>query len=219
MNFCRHWSEVEWLHKTVTNPHIVIQGTHSYYSGYYDGHFEETVVRYLYGDSYSMHPDTGWTPLWEIDKLVIGDYVQIAPGVKIIMGGNNTHNPKFISTYPFLDQEALKRSYQAKGDTVIGSDVWLGMCSTLMPGIKIGNGAIIAAHAVVTQDVPAYSLVGGNPAKLIKKRFSDDDIHILQDLKWWEWTDQKVEKLLPLIQNFQVQELAHASKEYDEKLK
>lgn len=211
MSFCKHWSEVEWLHKTIKNPNILVQGTHSYYSGYYDGNFEDTVVRYLYGDQFSSNPFTGWKPQWEIDKLIIGDYVQIAPGVKIIMGGNNNHNTQFISTYPFFEIEALKRAYEKAGDTIIGNDVWLGTGCTLMPGVKIGNGAIIAAHSVVTKDVADYSLVGGIPAKEIRKRFSEEEIILLQQLKWWEWPEQKVKELLPLIQSNQIKELAIAA--------
>lgn len=217
MTHCKHWSRLEWLHQTVKNPHIHIKGTHSYFSGYYDGDFENTVVRYLYGDSYSTNSETGWQPQWEIDQLYIGDYVQIAAGVKIIMGGNNTHNTKFLSTYPFLNKEALLRSYQKAGDTLIGNDVWLGMCAMIMPGITIGNGAIIAAHAVVTHDVPPYTLVGGNPAKEIRKRFTESEIKILQEIKWWEWTDDKVSELLPFIQSHQVNQLAVVSVEFDKK--
>jgi len=214
MNFCRHWSEVEWLHKTIRNPNILIHGTHSYYSGYYDGNFEDTAVCYLYGDEHSTSPETGWIPLWKIDQLIIGDYVQIAAGVKIIMGGNNTHNTKFISTYPFLEKEALMRSYEGRGDTMIGNDVWLGMRSMIMPGIKIGDGVIVAAYSVVTKDIPAYSFVGGNPAKLIRMRFSEDEIKTLQKLKWWEWPEEKIKKLLPLIQSDRIQELLEASNTY-----
>lgn len=219
MDYCEHWSQVEWLHQTVKNPNIIIQGTHSYYSGHYDGSFEKNAVRYLHGDTFSTHPETGWEPMWQIDKLVIGDYVQIAPGVQIIMGGNNTHNPKFISTYPFLNKEALKRSFEEKGDTVIGNDVWIGMNSMLMPGVKIGDGAIIAAQSVVTKDVAPYSLVGGNPAKLIKNRFSESEIADLLALKWWNWSNEKVEALLPFIQNPVIQNLLEASQAYDEKNK
>jgi chloramphenicol O-acetyltransferase type B len=215
MNFCEHWSRVEWLHKTVKNPNIIIQGTHSYYSGYYDGNFEETSVRYLHGDPFSTDQKTGWQPMWHIDRLIIGDYVQIAPGVKIIMGGNNTHNTKFISTYPFSSKEALRRSFEEKGDTVIGNDVWIGTNSILMPGVKLGDGAIIAAHSVVTKDVPPYSLVGGNPAKLIRSRFSDAEIARLLELQWWKWPEEKVEALLPLIQSSHIRELLEASHEYD----
>ncbi len=87
MNTCQHWSQVEYLHLTVTNPNICLKGQHSYYSGAWDGPFEEVAVRYLHGDPFSRSPETGWEPLWHIDRLHIGDYVQIAAGVKIIMGG------------------------------------------------------------------------------------------------------------------------------------
>lgn len=147
MKPCQHWSQVEYLHLTVSNPNIHLKGRHSYYSGAWDGPFEEHVVRYLHGDRFSRSPETGWEPLWHIDQLHIGDYVQIAAGVKIIMGGNQTHNTAFISTYPFSDVEALRRSYRPAGDTRIGNDVWLGMDAMIMPGVTIGDGAIIAARA------------------------------------------------------------------------
>ncbi|MGL4714332.1 MAG: CatB-related O-acetyltransferase, partial [Aeromonas sp.] len=103
MKSSQHWSQVEYLHLTVTNPNIHLKGQHSYYSGAWDGPFEEVAVRYLHGDPFSRSPDNGWEPLWHIDQLHIGDYAQIAAGVKIIMGGNHTHNTAFISTYPFAD--------------------------------------------------------------------------------------------------------------------
>ena len=172
MKHCQHWSQVEYLHLTVTNPNIRLKGQHSYYSGAWDGPFEEEAVRYLHGDSWSRSPDTGWEPLWHIDRLHIGDYVQIAAGVKIIMGGNHTHNPAFISTYPFADPDALKRSYRPAGDTRIGNDVWIGMDAMIMPGVTIGDGAIIAARSLVTQDVPPYCMVAGTPARVIRQRFA-----------------------------------------------
>lgn len=181
-NYCEHWSQVEWLHETVKNKNIILHGTHSYYSGYLTGNFEKAVVCYLYGDEYSISPETGWLPTWQIDKLWIGDYVQIASGVKIILGGNNTHRPDFLSTYPFLTSESLQRTYLSKGDTVIGHDVWLGMNAMLMPGITLGNGAIVAAGSIVTHDVPAYTMVAGNPARIIKKRFTDNEIEQLENL-------------------------------------
>lgn len=208
---CDHWSKVEWLHKTVKNRNIILKGTHSYYSGYYDGKFEDTVVRYLYGDEYSTDPKKGWKSLWNIDQLILGDYVQIAPEVKIIMGGNHTHNTKFISTYPFLTPEAIQRAYEGAGDTVIGNDVWLGMSSMVMPGVKIGNGVIVAANAVVTRDLPSYAFAAGTPAKVIRYRFSPEEISLLEKIKWWDWPEEKVRALLPLIQNHSVKELERAS--------
>ena len=151
MKPCQHWSQVEYLHLTVSNPNIHLKGRHSYYSGAWDGPFEEAAVRYLHGDSFSRSPETGWKPLWHIDQLHIGDYVQIAAGVKILMGGNHTHNADFISTYPFADLDALQRSYRPAGDTRIGNDVWIGMDAMIMPGVTLGDGAIIAARALVNQ--------------------------------------------------------------------
>lgn len=204
MNTCQHWSQVEYLHLTVTNPNITLKGRHSCYSGAWDGPFEEVAVRYLHGDRFSRHPDTGWAPLWEIDRLHIGNYVQIAAGVKIIMGGNHTHNTAFISTYPFNSLEALQRSYRPAGDTRIGNDVWIGMDAMIMPGVTLGDGAIIAARTLVTQDVPPYAMVAGTPARVIRMRFSDDEIARLQALAWWDWPDEQVQALLPLIQQGEV---------------
>lgn len=212
MNHSPHWSDVEWLHKTVKNPNIVLKGTHTYYSSYYDKNFEDTAVRYLYGDEYSQKT---WVPMWEIDKLIIGDYVQIAAGVIFLMGGNNTHNTNFISTYPFQDKASIKRSYESRGDTVIGNDVWIGMEAMIMPGVKIGNGAIIASRSVVTKDIPPYTICGGNPAKVLKARFSDEDIAILQKLEWWNWPEEKVQTLLPFIQSTDIAALVKASEDYD----
>jgi chloramphenicol O-acetyltransferase type B len=217
-NPCEHWSQVEWLHQTVKNKNILIKGTHSYYSAYYTGCFEESVVRYLYGDDFSTDSQTGWKPLWEIDRLIIGDYVQIAADVKIILGGNNTHNPQLISTYPFRQPEALKRSYEGRGDTVIGNDVWLGTACLILPGVQIGNGALIAAYSVVTQSVPAYAIYAGNPARLIRYRFSEAEIALLQALEWWNWPEEKVKALLPYIQGKDIEALVAAGEAYDQAL-
>lgn len=211
MKHCQHWSQVEYLHLTVTNPNISLKGQHSYYSGAWDGPFEEEAVRYLHGDSWSRSPDTGWEPLWHIDRLHIGDYVQIAAGVKIIMGGNHTHNPAFISTYPFADLDALKRSYLPAGDTRIGNDVWIGMEAMIMPGVTIGDGAIIAARSLVTRDVPAYSMVAGTPARVIRQRFAVQETTRLQALAWWDWPDEQVQALLLLIQQGEVALLEQAA--------
>ena len=211
MKHCQHWSQVEYLHLTVTNPNISLKGQHSYYSGAWDGPFEEEAVRYLHGDSWSRSPDTGWEPLWHIDRLHIGDYVQIAAGVKIIMGGNHTHNPAFISTYPFADPDALKRSYRPAGDTHIGNDVWIGMDAMIMPGVTIGDGAIIAARSLVTQDVPPYCMVAGTPARVIRQRFAVQETTRLQALAWWDWPDEQVQALLPLIQQGEVALLEQAA--------
>ncbi len=131
------------------------------------------------------------------DKLIIGKFCMIASGATFIMNGGN-HLTVATSAYPFAIfggawQHAMDgKSYPTKGNTVIGNDVWIGHDATIMPGVTIGDGSIIAAKAVVTKDVEPYTIVGGNPAKLIKKRFSDGTISKLLELKWWDWNIEKI---------------------------
>ena len=190
----KHWSKVELLHQTVRNPNIHIKGEHSYYSDAWTGSFEQSVVRYLYGDDYSQQH---WQPQWETDPLYIGDYVCIGAEAVILMGGNNTHRADWFSLYPFADNIAA--SYKAKGPTTIGDGAWIGMRAMLMPGVTIGEGAIIAAGAVVTRNVAPYTVVGGNPAQLIKKRFGDDVIARLLALKIYDLPAEKFEQIKPLL--------------------
>ncbi|MEG3000410.1 MAG: CatB-related O-acetyltransferase [Comamonas sp.] len=190
----KHWSRVEMLHQTVRNPHIHIKGQHSYYSDAWDGGFEQSVVRYLYGDAYSL---AHWQPQWEIDPLYIGDYVCIGAEAVILMGGNHTHRADWFSLYPFADQ--ITHAYQGKGPTTIGDGAWIGMRAMLMPGITIGEGAIVAAHAVVTRDVPPYTVVGGNPAQHIQHRFAPDVIARLLALQIYDWPAEKFQRLQPLL--------------------
>lgn len=190
----RHWSKVEYLHQSVTNPNIIIKGTKSYYSNAYTENFEDYVVRYLYGDKYSR---AHFEAPFEYDKLYIGNYVCIGAETVILMGGNNTHRMDWFSCYPFA--EKIVESYQQRGDTVIGDGVWIGMRAMIMPGIKIGEGAVIAAGAIVTKDVEPYTIVGGNPAKPIKKRFDDAVIKRLLKLNIYQYTEEQLNKLLPVL--------------------
>jgi len=139
------------------------------------------------------------------DKLIIGKFCAIAEGVTFIMNGAN-HRMNGITTYPFNifggDWEKVTPTVEQlpfKGDTVIGNDVWIGQNVTIMPGIKIGDGAIIAANAAVTKSVEPYAIVGGNPARLIRKRFSDELIELLLKLQWWNWDEQKIFDKLELL--------------------
>jgi virginiamycin A acetyltransferase len=142
------------------------------------------------------------------DKLIIGKFCAIASGVKFIMNGAN-HEIKPISTYPFAifgngweqinDGIIHSGKYPYKGHTIIGNDVWIGYDATIMPGVKIGNGAIIGTRALVTKDVPDYAIVGGNPATVIRKRFSEDDIERLLKIAWWDWGAEKITVNLRLI--------------------
>ncbi|TDB52186.1 CatB-related O-acetyltransferase [Photorhabdus luminescens] len=189
----KHWSKIQFLHEAVTNPNIVIKGTHSYYSDCWSSGFEESVVRYLYGDKISLQ----WESKWPIDKLYIGDYVCIGAETIILMGGNNTHRADWFCLYPFM--ECIEEAYVGKGDTRIHDGVWLGMRSMIMPGVTIGEGAIVAANSVVTKDVEPYSIVAGTPAKLVKYRFEPHIINELLALKIYDWSEEKFNALKPYL--------------------
>jgi virginiamycin A acetyltransferase len=131
-----------------------------------------------------MHPSAP-------EQLIIGKFVQIAHGVQIITSSAN-HQMDGFSTYPFAVfgepwQSAYQFKWPQKRDTTIGDDVWIGHQAFIMPGVTIGSGAIIGAGSVVTKDVPPYTIVAGNPAKLIRKRFDEDTINALLDIQWWHW--------------------------------
>ncbi len=178
-----------FLKNIITNPNIIV-GDYTYYDDFEDvGNFEKNV---------KYHFDfTG-------DKLIIGKFCMIASGVTFIMNGAN-HLTDSISTYPFAIfgedwKDAMEgKTYPSKGNTIIGNDVWIGYNATIMAGVSIGDGAIIATNATVVKDVAPYTIVGGNPAKEIKKRFTDEEIERLQNLKWWDkdidWITENVQKL------------------------
>lgn len=187
----KHWSKVEYLHETVKNPNIIVKGTHSYYSDCWDNGFEASVVRYLCGDEGSQH----WELPWKVDQLNIGDYVCIGAEAVILMGGNHNHRADWFSLYPFM--EYITDSYQSKGGTYIHDGAWIGMRAMIMPGITIGEGAIIAAGSVVIKDVPPYMIVGGSPATAIKPRFSESVIDKLLSLKLYELPEHHFEMLKP----------------------
>lgn len=138
------------------------------------------------------------------DKLIIGKFCQIASGVEFIMNGAN-HQMNAVSTYPFYtlegwNQEAPKKeNMPLKGDTVIGNDVWIGQNATILPGVHIGDGAIIGANSVVGSDIKPYTIVVGNPAREIRKRFDEDLIEILEKVKWWDKSIKEINDLIPLL--------------------
>lgn len=141
------------------------------------------------------------------DRLIIGKFCAIAKDVIFIMNGAN-HPLKGFSTYPFYIfkngwEHAIPNSKNQSEieDTIVGNDVWIGYNATLMPGVKIGHGAIVASKAVVTKDVSPYSIVGGNPAKIIRMRFDERTIEGLIDLAWWDWPVEKITEKLPDIIN------------------
>lgn len=206
----KHWSVVELLHETVKNPNIHVRGTHSYYSNAWTGSFEESVVRYLYGDEYSLK---AWESQWPVDQLYIGDYVCIGAEVVILMGGNHTHRTDWFSLYPF--PELILDAYKGKGDTHIGDGAWIGMRAMIMPGITIGEGAIIASGAIVTKDVAPYAIVAGNPAVPIRSRFPAPIVDTLLSLEIYNWDQQKFETLRVFLCADDIDALVAASAQYD----
>lgn len=148
------------------------------------------------------------------DKLIIGKFCSIASGTKFIMGSAN-HRMSSISSYPFnvfggaWEENTPPHLTQLpfKGDTVIGNDVWIGRESVIMPGVKIGDGAIIAAYSIVTKDVEPYHIVGGNPARVIKKRFDDNLIDLLLEIKWWDFEPQRLVSFLPVLCDSNLEEV------------
>ena len=206
----KHWSKMEMLHETVKNKNISIKGTHSYYSDAYDNGFEQSVVRYLHGDEISKH----WEPRWEIDKLSIGDYVCIGAEAVILMGGNHTHRADWISLYPFMD--TIEQAYESKGDTILGDGCWIGMRAMIMPGVHIGEGAIVAANSVVTKNVEPYTVVGGSPAKKILLRFPEEDIKRLLAMKIYDWPETKFEALRDVICSNNIDALERAHSQFQE---
>lgn len=190
--------QVCFIKNTVTNPNIII-GDFTYYDDPEDSeNFERNVLYHF--------PFIG-------DKLVIGKFCAIAKGVQFIMNGAN-HKLSGFSTFPFYIfgngwEKAMPEPEDLpfKGDTIIGNDVWIGYKALIMPGVKIGNGAIISSQSVVTSDVPAYTIVGGNPAKVIKKRFSDEIVCELEKLAWWDWPVEKITKHLTAIMSNDIKTL------------
>tara|TARA_B100001115_G_C15845542_1_gene425777 strand:+ start:4141 stop:4761 length:621 start_codon:yes stop_codon:yes gene_type:complete len=184
-----HYDRLCFLNNVITNPNIIV-GDFTYYDDFEDVHNFEKNVKY--------HFD------FIGDKLIIGKFCQIASGVTFIMNGAN-HLQDSVSTYPFAIMGgewagAMEgKTYPYKGDTVIGNDVWIGFDVTLMPGVKIGDGAIIGSKSVVTKDVAPYSIVGGNPAKEIRKRFEASQIEYLLELQWWDWPLEKITENLEML--------------------
>jgi virginiamycin A acetyltransferase len=177
-----------FLKNIIKNPKIIV-GDYTYYDDFEDVMNFEKNVKY--------HFDfTG-------DKLIIGKFCMIASDVTFIMNGAN-HLTDAITTYPFAIfgngwENAMEgKTYPTKGNIVVRNDVWIGYNATIMAGVTIGDGAIIGTNSVVTKDVEPYAIVGGNPAKTIKKRFSEDEIKDLLEIKWWDW---EIEKITRNVQN------------------
>ena len=179
---------VTYIKPTIKNKNIIV-GDFTYFS---DIDFENHVTHF-YPDFYN-------------DKLIIGKFCQIASGVEFIMNGAN-HQMNCVSTFPFNLFEKWNENVPSldkmpfKGYTIIGNDVWIGQNSTILPGVKIGDGAIIGTKSVVGSDVEPYSIAAGNPAKIIRKRFDDELIELMLKFKWWDLPIEEIYKLIPLLRS------------------
>ncbi|MFN3299867.1 MAG: CatB-related O-acetyltransferase [Sediminibacterium sp.] len=186
-----------FLKNIIKNPNIIV-GDYTYYDDFEHVENFEKNVKY--------HFD------FVGDKLVIGKFCMIASDVKFIMNGAN-HLSESISSYPFAIfgngwENAMEgKSYPNKGDLIVGNDVWIGYNATIMSGIIIGDGAIIATNATVTKDVAPYTIVGGNPAKEIRKRFDADTIKKLLAIQWWNWDIATISKNVQALTGGNLSEL------------
>ncbi|CAK7012208.1 MAG: Chloramphenicol acetyltransferase [Kerstersia gyiorum] len=180
------------LSEQVSNPNIKV-GRYSYYSGYYHGHSFDDCARYLL-------PDRD-----DVDKLIVGSFCSIGTGASFIMAGNQGHRYDWISSFPFFYMKEEPAFAQARdafsnaGDTVVGNDVWIGAEAMILPGVKIGDGAVVGSRALVTKDVAPYTIVGGNPAKPIKQRFADAEIVLLLQMQCWDWPLAHIKAAMPLL--------------------
>lgn len=187
---CENTNEICYIKNVVKSKNIII-GDYTYYHDHINPtNFIKHVTHH--------YPFIG-------DKLIIGKFTQIGEGVEFIMNGAN-HYIDAISTYPFYifgkswSKYAIpKNKINLKGDTIIGNDVWIGQNVTFLPGVKVGDGAIIGANATVSNDVPPYTIVAGNPAKIIRKRFNKKVINHLLKIKWWDWPIKKITDNLKII--------------------
>ena len=190
-----------YLKPVISNPNISI-GDFTMYNDFVNDPllFEKNNVLYHY-------------PINK-DKLMIGKFCSIACGAKFIFNSAN-HTLTSLSTYPFpiffeeweLDRKDVANAWDNKGNIVIGNDVWIGYEAVIMAGVTVGDGAIIGTRAVVTKDVPPYTIVGGVPAKPIRKRFSENVINTLLEIKWWDWSREKISEKINAIQTGKIDQL------------
>lgn len=198
--------ETVYLKNVVTGPNIEI-GDYTMYNDYVHDprDFEKNNVLYHY-------PVNG-------DKLKIGKFCSIACGAKFLFTSAN-HTLRSFSTYPFpiffeewgLDAKNICEAWDNKGDIVIGNDVWIGFEAVILSGVTIGDGAIIGTRAVVTKDVPPYTIVGGIPAKPIRKRFDDETISQLEALNWWDWDEETIRNNISAIQSGDIASLERVTR-------
>ncbi|HNW82989.1 MAG TPA: CatB-related O-acetyltransferase [bacterium] len=190
-----------YLKNIITNQNIIV-GDYTIYNDFVSDpvQFEKNNVLYHY-------------PINK-DRLIIGKFCSIACGAKFIFTSAN-HTLNSLSTYPFpiffeewnLDKKNVATAWDNKGDIVIGNDVWIGYEAVVLSGVHIGDGAIIGTRAVVTKDIPPYAIVGGVPAKEIRKRFDEETISKLKQIEWWNWPFDKIQQFLPYIMNGEIDKL------------
>ena len=174
-----------YVKPTLQNPNILV-GDFTYIA---DSDFESHVTHH--------YP-------WNGDRLIIGKFCQIAAGVEFVMNGAN-HQMNAVSTFPFYTLEGWNMEAPAmvdlplKGDTVIGCDVWIGQNAVILPGVHIGDGAIIGANSVVGSDVAPYTVVAGNPARELRKRFDDELIDLMLRFRWWDKPIDEIDALIPIL--------------------
>lgn len=193
--------ETVYLNSVITNPNISV-GEYTMYNDFVNDptQFEKNNVLYHYPINH--------------DRLTIGKFCSIACGAKFIFNSAN-HTLSSLSTYPFplffeewgLMREEVTDSWDNKGDIVIGNDVWIGYAAVIMAGVTIGDGAIIGTRAVVTKNVPPYAIVGGVPARMIRKRFPDETISELLEIRWWDWPRERIAENIGAIKRGCVHEM------------
>ena len=193
-----------YIKNVVTDPRIII-GDYTYYDDV-DG-----------ADKFQEHVTHFW-PFVE-DKLIIGNFCAIAKGVTFVMGAAN-HRMNCATTYPFYIMGGnwggmiapVKEELPQKGDTIVGNDVWIGQNVTIMPGVHIGDGAIIGANATVASNIPAYAIAVGNPARVVRKRFDDETIELLEKIHWWDKPIEEIDALMPLLTESENEKLKNGLK-------
>lgn len=177
-----------YIKNVVNDPNIII-GDYTYY--------DDPAGAERFAEHVTHHYD------FIGDKLIIGKFCAIAKGVEFVMNGAN-HSMCAVTTYPFYIMGGGWESFPPdelthKGDTVVGNDVWIGQNVTVLPGVHIGDGAIIGANSVVASDIPPYTVAAGNPCTVKKQRFSDEMTSYLLELRWWDWDDEKIFRNLPAL--------------------
>lgn len=193
--------ETIYLKHVITNPNITV-GDFTMYNDFVNDPtlFENNNVLYHYPINH--------------DKLQIGKFCSIACGAKFLFNSAN-HTLSSLSTYPFplffeewgLEKKDVTKAWDNKGDIIIGNDVWIGYEAVVLAGVTIGDGAIVGTRAVVTKDVPPYTIVGGVPAKPIKKRFSEETISALLEIQWWNWSEKRIARNIGAVQSGNIEQL------------